>query len=152
MTNLLRNGLIALKSFCKKIQLKKEENEVFDRLNNVDKECVTNHCLQFESATQEFLAEQVQQIPEYKQLRFNFIEYFKRDPNIPNASANAIMVLLCANISVNLSNIRIPGANLSNGVFNNLQFVRADLNNVNFNNAKLQSTSFEGAFLQAANL
>ncbi|CAG8577275.1 27182_t:CDS:1 [Gigaspora margarita] len=228
-----------------KIQLKKEEREAFDRLNNEDKEGFTNHCLQFgkdfafemfvnnnkvvvdydpineetasdwarflgdtdvklrlirfsmplfrrgnqywffhqslrdyliscslldslkdtpqatrfnmqsitpEPAIQEFLTEQVQQMPEYKQLLFNFIEYSKGDPNIPNASANAIMVLLCANISVNLSNIRIPGANLSNGVFNNLQFVRADLNNVNFNNAKLQSTNFEGAFLQAANL
>ncbi|CAG8856137.1 38167_t:CDS:2, partial [Gigaspora margarita] len=103
-------------------------------------------------AIQQFLAEQVQQMPKYKQLLFNFIEYFKRDPIIPNASANAIMVLLCASISVNLSNIRIPGANLSNGVFNNLQFVRADLNNVNFNNAKLQSTNFEDANLQNAKL
>ncbi|CAG8490680.1 44440_t:CDS:1 [Gigaspora margarita] len=105
-----------------------------------------------EPAIQQFLAEQVQQMPEYKQPLFNFIEYSKRDPNISNASANAIMVLSCASISVNLSNIRIPGANLSNGVFNNLQFEKADLSNVNFQNAKLQNANFEGASLQNANL
>ncbi|KAF0391986.1 kinase-like protein [Gigaspora margarita] len=52
----------------------------------------------------------------------------------------------------NLSKIRVPGADLHNGDFNNFQFVRANLNKVNFHNAILQSTNFEDAFLQAANL
>ncbi|KAF0391985.1 NACHT domain-containing protein [Gigaspora margarita] len=107
-----------------------------------------------EPAIQQFLAEQVQQMPEYKQPLFNFIELSKRDPNIQIASANAITVLSRANIKlpVNLKNIRVPGADLSNGDFNNLQFIRADLNNVNFNNAKLQNANFKGASLQDANL
>ncbi|KAF0446150.1 NACHT domain-containing protein [Gigaspora margarita] len=108
-----------------------------------------------EPAIQQFLAEQVQQMPEYERKPlFKFIEYSKRDRNIQIASANAITVLSRASMqhSVNLNNIRVPGADLSNGDFNNLQFVRADLNNVNFNNAKLQSTNFKGACLQNANL
>ncbi|KAF0529286.1 NACHT domain-containing protein [Gigaspora margarita] len=180
----------------KKIQLKKEEREAFDRLNNVDKESFTNHCLQFgkdfafemfvnnnkvvvnydpinekitsdwerflgntdlelllirfsmplfrrgnqysffhkslrdyliscalldslkdtsqatrfnmqsitpEPAIQQFLAEQVQQIPEYEQKPlFDFIEDSIRNPNIQIASANAITVL-------SLASIQLPG-------------------------------------------
>ncbi|KAF0529281.1 NACHT domain-containing protein [Gigaspora margarita] len=105
-----------------------------------------------EPAIQQFLAEQVKQMPEYKQPLFDFIEYSKRNTNIRNASANAIMVLSCASISVNLSNIRIPGTDLSNGNFNNLQFTRADLNNVNFQNANLQNANLTDADLTGANL
>ncbi|CAG8744127.1 1992_t:CDS:1, partial [Gigaspora rosea] len=107
-----------------------------------------------EPAIQQFLAEQVQQMPEYKQTLFNFIEYAKKNKKFQIASANAITVLSRANIQlpVNLSNIRVPGADLSNGDFNNFQFVRADLSKVNFQNAKLQSANLEGASLQAAKL
>ncbi|CAG8541230.1 8218_t:CDS:2, partial [Racocetra fulgida] len=85
-----------------------------------------------EPAIQTFLAEGVQQMPEYKQPMLNFIECSKNNANIQIASTNAITVVTRAKIqlSINLDNIRIQGANLSDGVFKNLQFVRADLNNI----------------------
>ncbi|CAG8849613.1 8005_t:CDS:1, partial [Racocetra persica] len=78
--------------------------------------------------------------PEYQEPLLNFIECSKNNVNIQIASANAITVLSCAKIPlpINLDNIRIQGANLSNGVFKIFQFVRADLSNVNFQNADLQ--------------
>ncbi|RIB09877.1 hypothetical protein C2G38_2107474 [Gigaspora rosea] len=107
-----------------------------------------------EPAIQQFLAEQVQQMPEYEQPLFDFIEYSKRNPNIQIASANAITILSRASIQLplNLNNIRIPGADLSNRVFIYSQFEKADLNKVNFQNAKLQSANFEDASLRDANL
>ncbi|KAF0446147.1 NACHT domain-containing protein [Gigaspora margarita] len=78
-----------------------------------------------EPAIQQFLAEQVQQMPEYEQKPlFNFIEYSKSNSNFQIASANAITVLSRASIQLpaNLNNIRVPGADLSNGDFNKLQF------------------------------
>ncbi|CAG8469412.1 4194_t:CDS:2, partial [Cetraspora pellucida] len=84
----------------------------------------------------------------------NFIIFSKNNANIQIASTNAITVLTRAKIqlSINLDNIRIQGADLSDGVFKNLQFVRADLNGVNFRNANLQSANFKDATLQDANL
>ncbi|CAG8587933.1 9740_t:CDS:1, partial [Dentiscutata heterogama] len=107
-----------------------------------------------EPAIQEFLVDRVQQKPEYKQPMLNFIECSKKNETVQIASANAITVLLRAKIPIpiNLNNIRIPGADLSNGVFNKSQLVRADLSNVNFQNAKLRSANLEGASLQDANL
>ncbi|KAF0529282.1 NACHT domain-containing protein [Gigaspora margarita] len=107
-----------------------------------------------EPAIQQFLVEQIQQMPEYIQPLLNFIEHSKMNPNIQIASANAITVLSRAStqLPVNLNNIRVPGADLNNGIFNYLQLVRADLDHVNFQNAKLQSANLEGAFLQATNL
>ncbi|CAG8684645.1 3760_t:CDS:1 [Gigaspora margarita] len=106
-----------------------------------------------EPAVQQFLAEQVHQMQEYQQSLFNFIEHSKKNSNIQIASANAITVLSRASIQlpVNLSDIRVPGADLSNGNFNNLRFVRACLNKVNFQNAKLQSANLEGASLKEVN-
>ncbi|CAG8567812.1 8430_t:CDS:1, partial [Gigaspora rosea] len=107
-----------------------------------------------EPAIQQFLVERVQHVPEYQQPMLNFIESSKKDANVQIASANAITVLLRAKISLqkNLNNIRVPGADLSNGVFNNSQLVKADLSNVNFQNAKLRSANLEGASLQDASL
>ncbi|CAG8739305.1 40495_t:CDS:1 [Gigaspora margarita] len=107
-----------------------------------------------EPAIQQFLVERVQQVSEYQQPMLKFIESSKKDANVQIASANAITVLLRAKILLptNLNNVRVPGADLSNGVFNNSQLVKADLSNVNFQNAKLRSANLEGASLQDANL
>ncbi|CAG8717367.1 10387_t:CDS:1, partial [Dentiscutata heterogama] len=82
-------------------------------------------------AIQEFLVEVVQQMSEYRQLMLNLIECSKNNSNIQIASANAITILLRAKIQLpkNLDSVRIQGADLSNGVFKNSQFVKADLNN-----------------------
>ncbi|CAG8461802.1 8213_t:CDS:2 [Dentiscutata erythropus] len=110
-----------------------------------------------EPAIQQFLVERVQQMqeqmPELIQPLLNYIECSKMNTDIQTASANAITVLSHARILLpkNLNNIRIPGANLSNGVFNNSQLVRADLNNVNFQNANLQNANIKGASLNNTN-
>ncbi|KAF0479087.1 NACHT domain-containing protein [Gigaspora margarita] len=106
-----------------------------------------------EPAIQEFLAERVQQMPEHVQPLSNFIEYSKLNDNIQIASANAITILSRAKIqlSKNLNNIRVSGADLSNGIFNNYQLARAKLDNVNFQNANLASADLTSADLQNAN-
>ncbi|CAG8626304.1 16299_t:CDS:1 [Gigaspora rosea] len=106
-----------------------------------------------EPAIQQFLVERIEQMPKYKQSMLNFIECSKKDAKVQIASANAITVLSRARIPlpINLNNIRVSGADLSNGVFNNSQFVKANLNNVNFQNAKLRSANLEGASLKNAN-
>ncbi|CAG8525585.1 1398_t:CDS:2 [Racocetra fulgida] len=107
-----------------------------------------------ELAIQQFIVERIQQKPEIKQQMLSFIGCSKKNENIQVASANAITVLMRAKIRLpmNLNNIRVPGADLSNGIFNNSQLVKADLSNVNFQNAKLQNVNLEGASLQNANL
>ncbi|KAF0429924.1 NACHT domain-containing protein [Gigaspora margarita] len=106
-----------------------------------------------EPAIQQFLVERIEQMPKYKQSMLNFIECSKKDAKVQIDSANAITVLTRARIPlpINLTNIRVSGADLSNGIFNNSQFVKADLNNVNFQNAKLRSANLEGASLKNAN-
>ncbi|RIB16229.1 hypothetical protein C2G38_2091434 [Gigaspora rosea] len=107
-----------------------------------------------EPAIQEFLAERVQQMPEFIQSLSNFIEYSKMNDNIQIASANAITILSRAKIplSTNLNNIRISGADLSDGIFNNYQLASAKLNNVNFRNAKFQNAILQDSSFQNANL
>ncbi|CAG8468021.1 2699_t:CDS:1 [Cetraspora pellucida] len=107
-----------------------------------------------EPAIQQFMVERIQQKPELEQQMLKFIECSKKDAKIQIASVNAITIIMLAKIPLppDLNDIRVPGANLSNGVFNNSQLVRANLSNVNFQNAKLQNVNLEGASLQNANL
>ncbi|KAF0498859.1 NACHT domain-containing protein, partial [Gigaspora margarita] len=107
-----------------------------------------------EPAIQEFLAERVQQISEHIQSLSNFIENSKMNDNIQIASANAFTILSRAKIplSTNLNNIRVSGADLSNGIFNNYQLARAKLDNVNSQNAKFQNANLQGSSFQNANL
>ncbi|CAG8468001.1 2698_t:CDS:2 [Cetraspora pellucida] len=122
--------------------------------NTSEKALFNKQSIMPEPAIQQFLVERIQQKPELKQQMLNFIECSKKNANIQIASVNAITVLMRAKIQLptNLNNIRVPGADLSNGVFNNSQLVRANLNNVNFQNAKLRNVNLEGASLQNANL
>ncbi|CAG8789319.1 45433_t:CDS:2, partial [Gigaspora margarita] len=107
-----------------------------------------------EPAIQDFLVERVQQIPEHVQSLSNFIEYSKLNDNIQIASANAITILSRAKIplSKNLNNIRVSGADLNNGIFNNYQLARAKLDYVNFQNAKFQNANLQDSSFLNANL
>ncbi|CAG8785093.1 25573_t:CDS:2, partial [Gigaspora margarita] len=104
----------------------------------------------------ESLVERVQQMPEHVQYLLNFIEHSKMNDNIQIASANAITILSRAKIqlskNLNLNNIRVSGADLSNGIFNNYHFERAKLDNVNFQNAKFQNANLQDSSFQNANL
>ncbi|CAG8788629.1 35700_t:CDS:1, partial [Racocetra persica] len=129
--------------------------ELIDSSKNTSETTLFNkQSIMPEPAIQDFLVERIQQKSELKQQMLNFIECSKKNANIQIASVNAITVLMRAKIKLpmNLNNIRVPGADLSNGVFNNSQLVRANLNNVNFQNAKLRNVNLEGASLQNVNL
>ena len=67
------------------------------------------------------------------------------------ASSNAITLLNGIGYdfsNMNLSGIRIPGAILTNGRFDNVNFQEADLSHVIFNYASLQQANFDGAAME----
>ncbi|KAK3805366.1 MAG: hypothetical protein J3Q66DRAFT_446011 [Benniella sp.] len=85
-----------------------------------------------------FLEERVQQEPVFKQQLMDYIEYSKVDKKWRTAAANAITILVRAGIqfiSTDLQGIRIPGADLSYGVFDAVNLQGADLRKVNLSNA-----------------
>ncbi|KAF0517969.1 NACHT domain-containing protein [Gigaspora margarita] len=120
-----------------------------------------------EPAIQQFLAEQIENMPEQKKLMTDFIERSKvkgadfierskeDEAYILTASANAITVLSRSPLKIcqiDLNDICVPRADLRNRDFSNLDLTRANLNDVNFQDAKLQGAKLEGASLQNAKL
>lgn len=94
-----------------------------------------------ESSILQFLAERVQADPAFKADLFSVIEDSKTDAGMALAAANAITILVTANVSfsnMNLRNIRIPGANLRDGQFDSTSFEGADLTAVNLEKAWLR--------------
>ena len=68
-----------------------------------------------------------------------------------NASANAITLLIAANVSfagMDLSGIKIRGANINDGVFSGSDFTDADLSEVVLDNCKLDHTIFRRTNMQ----
>src|SRR5262249_28726004 len=68
----------------------------------------------------DFLVERVQQTSKLKPPLRDLIERSKTDPEVRKAAANAITILVKAGVQFNsadLKGIRIPGADLSYGVF-----------------------------------
>ncbi|KAF9345196.1 hypothetical protein BGX34_004955, partial [Mortierella sp. NVP85] len=92
----------------------------------------------------EFLAERARKdIIFLLQLVFS-VEYSKKDRKWRTAAANAITIIVRAGIqlnSVNLRGVRIPGADLSYGMFDSVDMREADLRGVNFRGAWLRQTS-----------
>jgi len=86
----------------------------------------------------QFLEERVQQEPVFKQQLLDYIEYSKKDKKWRTAAANAITILIRAGVEfrfADLQGIRIPGADLSNGVFQSANLQGADLRKTNLRNA-----------------
>ncbi|KAK3821479.1 MAG: hypothetical protein J3Q66DRAFT_386314 [Benniella sp.] len=89
----------------------------------------------------QFLTERVQQEPIFKKQLFAYIEHSKRDKKWRTAAANAITILIRAGVEFRFSDlkgVRIPGADLSNGVFELANFQEADLRKVNLRNSCLR--------------
>lgn len=66
------------------------------------------------------------------------------------AAANAISILIAGNIPFieeDLSDIKIPGANLRDGIFSKCNFSGADLKGANLRNCKMQECNFSKTFL-----
>lgn len=92
-----------------------------------------------------FLEERVQREPAFKALLYAYIEQSKKDRKWRIAAANAITILVKAGVQFvgqDLQGIRIPGADLSYGVFDTANLKAADLRKVNL----------RGAWLRQANL
>jgi hypothetical protein len=89
----------------------------------------------------QFLSERSQQEPMFKKLLLEYIEHSKADKKWRIAAANAITILVRAAVQFNhadLRGIQIPGADLSNGVFESAQLQDADLRQVNLRGTWLQ--------------
>ncbi len=98
-----------------------------------------------------FLVEEVKQKEAFKAHLLAWIEASKGNAEFAQGAANAITVLVRAGVQFNgadLSGIRIPGANLSYGVFDSVQWLGADLRNVNLMGAWLQNADLSGTLME----
>ncbi|KAG0295072.1 hypothetical protein BGZ98_001522, partial [Dissophora globulifera] len=99
-------------------------------------------------AVLQFLAERVLQEPVFEQQLYDFIEYSKTDEKWCTAAANAITILVRARVRFNgedLRGIRIPGADLTGGLFDYAQLQGADLRDVNLCNVWLRHANLDNA-------
>ena len=126
--------------------------EECQKLENHD--ILGDHLIVEDGTLMVFLSEVVHEQKEFKEnlckviYRAKNIEYTEKTKM--NASANAISILVGANVSfsgLDLSNIRINGANLRDGAFSFTDFTDADLTGVDLQNIKLDE-----AILKRTNL
>jgi len=100
----------------------------------------------------QFLSERALQQPIFKQQLLDYIEHSKKDPQWRIAASNAITILVRARIQFNgadLQGIRIPGADLSYGVFEGAQLQDADLRRVNLGSTWLRQADLSRAKMAA---
>ena len=98
----------------------------------------------------QFLEERAQQEPVFKQQLFEYIEYSKLDKKWRTAAGNAITILIRAGVEfrfAELQGIRIPGADLSYGMFQSADLQGADLRKTN-----LRNVWFHGADLSRSRM
>ncbi|KAF8978613.1 hypothetical protein BGZ46_006274 [Entomortierella lignicola] len=96
----------------------------------------------------EFLIERAQQYPTFKDQLHAVIHRSKTDKKARVAAANAVTVLVKAGVpfhGTDLRRIKIPGADLSNGMFDSVQLEGADLRKVNLQNIWLRQADLSGA-------
>ena len=114
--------------------------------------CLIWRSLVHDNSLLQFLKDRVQQEPLFKEQLLAYIEYSKKDKKWRTAAANAMTILVRAGVQFNsadLQGIRIPGADLSYGVFDSANMQDADLRKVNFRGAWLRRTDLSRA--QVAN-
>ncbi|KAF9362805.1 hypothetical protein BGX34_005462 [Mortierella sp. NVP85] len=96
----------------------------------------------------QFLEERLRQVPTFEEQLRAYIEHSKKDKKWGTAAANAITILVRAGvqfIGLDLRGIRIPGADLSYGVFHSVRLQKADMREVNLRGAWLRQTDLSGA-------
>ncbi|KAF9121025.1 hypothetical protein BG015_005922, partial [Linnemannia schmuckeri] len=96
------------------------------------------------------LAERAQSNPAYKQQLLDIIELSKTDPQVSQAAANAITILVKASVrfhGADLRGIRVPGADLSGGQFDSAQLQGADLTGADLSQAWIRQANFANARL-----
>ncbi|UUM22299.1 NACHT domain-containing protein [Mycoavidus sp. SF9855] len=101
------------------------------------------------------LTERVQQEAIFKKRLLGIIERSKTDAGVRQTATNAMTILVRAGVQFNgvdLKGIRIPGADLSHGLFDHTQFEGADLSEVNWYSAWLRGVNLNGADLRGLEL
>ncbi|KAG0011424.1 hypothetical protein BGZ81_002202, partial [Podila clonocystis] len=94
------------------------------------------------------LTELVKQEEAFKQQLLTIIERSKTDAQVRQTAAHAITILVKAGVSFNgedLRGIRIPGADLSFGMFDSAQLQGADLRKVTLRTSWLRQANLSGA-------
>ncbi len=103
----------------------------------------------------QFLAERVEQEPLFKEQLRAVIERSKTDKEARKAAANAITILVRADVQFNgedLQGIQIPGADLSHGVFDSAQLQGADLRKANLHKIWMRQANLSGAQMAGVQL
>ncbi|KAK3807859.1 MAG: hypothetical protein J3Q66DRAFT_444916 [Benniella sp.] len=96
----------------------------------------------------QFLSERSQQEPMFKKLLHDYIEYSKVDEKWRKAAANAITILTRSGenfTGAELRNIRVPGADLSYGMFDSADLQGADLRKVTLRGTWLRQADLSRA-------
>ncbi|BBE08287.1 HNWD1 protein [Mycoavidus cysteinexigens] len=96
------------------------------------------------------LAKQAQLNSDFKDFLLALVKRSKMDDHFQITAANALTTLVKAKVPLtgeDFSGIRVPGADLSYGIFDHTQFENADLSQANFQGAWLRGANFEGATL-----
>jgi len=132
-----------------------QDDVVENAVSESEKEPDSNSPLVWRSFVNEisllqFLKERVQQEPIFKRQLLEFIEYSKKDKKWRTAAANAITILIKAGVEfrfVDMKGVQIPGADLSNGVFELANLQGADLRKVNLRNICLRQADLSGVHM-----
>ncbi|KAG0293763.1 hypothetical protein BGZ96_002346 [Linnemannia gamsii] len=99
----------------------------------------------------QFLAERVKMDSRFRQQLLAFIEQSKADNRAACAAANAITILVKAEVSFNGSDLRgvqVPGADLSGGQFDSVQLQEADLTGVNLTRSWIRQADLSKAQME----
>jgi len=101
-----------------------------------------------EPSVLQFLEERAQQESLFKHQLLDYIEYSKTDKKWRTAASNAITILVRSGMQFNgadLRGIRIPGADLSNGMFDSAQLQGADLRHADLRGVWLKRADLSNA-------
>ncbi len=97
----------------------------------------------------EYLREKIQQVLELKQTLLSWVERSKVE-EVQTVAANALTLLVKTGVQLSekdFSGIRVPGADLSYGMFGLTKFQNADLSGVDWTCAWLRGVNLDGADL-----
>ncbi|MCX8566760.1 MAG: WD40 repeat [Glomeribacter sp. 1016415] len=122
--------------------------------DQVDQKGLLNHFnLMEDAAILDFLVERVQQNKALVKWLLVWIKASTQTESMSQGAANAITILIKAGIQFNemdLKGVRIPGADLSFGMFDSAQLQGSDLSRVNLRNIWLRKANLSGAQMSGA--